>query len=76
MVERDIDGAWVVLGRAAERAVALNDLTNIEALEYVQERFARIGVDRALARAGATEGDLVRVGEMMFEYSAEGDLER
>ncbi|MFN3215353.1 MAG: GTPase ObgE [Acidimicrobiales bacterium] len=76
VVERDIDGAWIVLGRAAERAVALNDLTNIEALEYVQERFARLGVDRALARAGATEGDVVRVGPMEFEYSAEGDLER
>ena len=59
---RDDDGAWRVDGRAAERVVAMADLTNAEAVAYVQERFRRMGVERALARAGAREGDLVRVG--------------
>ena len=67
-VERADDGAYVVLGRPAERAVAVNDLTNAQALEYVRHRLARLGVDRALARAGARPGDLVRVGGFTFEF--------
>jgi GTP-binding protein len=67
-VERHDDGSFAVRGRKAERAVALNDLTNPEALRYVQQRLARMGVDRALARAGAKQGDLVRIGAFEFEY--------
>ena len=66
-VERTPSG-FVVRGRPAERAVAVNDITNIQALEYVQGRLRRLGVDRALARAGAREGDLVTVGGFTFEY--------
>jgi GTP-binding protein len=67
-VTRDDDGGWRVPGRAAERVVAMADLTNHEALAYVQERFRRMGVERALQRAGAREGDLVRVGSVELEY--------
>ena len=66
-VERKGAG-FVVLGRPAERAVAVSDITNPQALEYVQHRLRRLGVDRALARAGAREGDLVTVGGFTFEY--------
>ncbi|MGI9119244.1 MAG: GTPase ObgE [Acidimicrobiales bacterium] len=66
-VERGDDG-FVVVGRQAERAVAVSDLTNREALAFVQDRLRRLGVDRALARAGARAGDTVRVGLMTFEY--------
>jgi GTP-binding protein len=65
---RDGDGAWRVSGRAAERIVAMADLTNAEALAYVQHRFRRMGVERALAKAGAQEGDVVRVGDVELEY--------
>ncbi|HEX6597503.1 MAG TPA: GTPase ObgE [Acidimicrobiales bacterium] len=67
-VERDETGTLIVRGREAERAVAINDLTNAQALEYVQARLKRLGVDRALARAGARDGDLVRIGSFSFEY--------
>ena len=68
VVERADDGAFVVRGRPAERAVAVSDITNVQALAYVQGRLKRLGVDRALARAGAREGDLVRIGGFTFEY--------
>ncbi|MEO6121057.1 MAG: GTPase ObgE [Acidimicrobiales bacterium] len=68
VVERSDDGGFVVRGRPAERAVAVNDITNIEALLYVQGRLRRLGVDRALARAGAREGDIVHIGGFSFEY--------
>ncbi|MDQ3758317.1 MAG: GTPase ObgE [Actinomycetota bacterium] len=67
-VERGPDGAFVVRGRPAERAVAVSDITNAQALLYVQQRLKRLGVDRALARAGAREGDLVHIGGFTFEY--------
>jgi GTP-binding protein len=67
-VVRDDDGAWRVTGRSAERVVAMADLTNEEAIEYVQVRLRRMGVERALARAGAAEGDTVRVGDVELEY--------
>jgi GTP-binding protein len=67
-IERDDDGSYVVVGREAERAVAVSDLTNLDALQFVHDRLKRMGVDRALARAGAVPGDKVRIGGLQFEY--------
>jgi GTP-binding protein len=67
-VERHDDGTFEVLGRPALRAVALSDLTNIEALDYARRRLRDLGVDRALVRAGARTGDTVRIGAFEFEY--------
>ena len=61
-------GAWRVSGRPAVRAVALSDLTDPQAQEYVAQRLRALGVDRALARGGARPGDEVRIGSMTFEY--------
>ncbi len=62
---------WVVMGRPAERAVALSDLTDLGALAYAQQRLKRLGVDKALARAGVRPGDVVRIGGFVFEYEAD-----
>lgn len=68
-VSREGRNGWRVHGREAERAVAIGDLTNPEALAYVQSRLRRLGVERALRRAGARDGDSVLIGsfEMTFE---------
>ncbi len=68
-VRRTATGGFEVLGRSALRAVALNDLTDPDALDELHRRLARLGVDRALARAGARDGDLVRIGELELEWS-------
>src|SRR5580692_1280671 len=67
-VERIEEGVYRVVGKVAERAVALNDVTTDEAADYVQGRLRRIGVDRALARVGARDGDLVHIGELAFTW--------
>ena len=59
---------WVVSGRAAERAVNLDDLTVAEAADFAARRLSRIGVDAALADAGALPGDDVRIGDIVFTY--------
>lgn len=67
-ITRGDDGSWQVNGRQAERAVALNDLTDLDALAYVQDRLNGLGVDKKLAKAGAKQGDTVRIGDLEFEY--------
>jgi len=67
-VVREGEHAWRVKGRPAERAVALADITNPEAMSYLQQRLQRMGVERALARAGARDGDLVRIGDHELTY--------
>jgi GTP-binding protein len=67
-VRRVSPGNWVVLGRVAERAVAFSDLTDDGAMAEAVTRLRRLGVDRALARAGVREGDEVTVGAMTFTW--------
>jgi GTP-binding protein len=67
-VDRADNGSWIVAGRAARRAVALNDLTDPQAVEYIQSRLRGLGLDKALLRAGARTGDEVHIGGFVFEY--------
>jgi len=64
---------WTVEGRAAARAVALSDLTDPGALAYAQDRLRSLGVERALARAGAAFGDEVRIGDFSFTYQDDAE---
>jgi GTP-binding protein len=70
-VVHEADGSFVVLGRPALRAVALSDLTDDQAVAYVQERLRRLGVERALVRAGARDGDVVHLGALTFTYQSD-----
>ncbi|MGH2727474.1 MAG: Obg family GTPase CgtA, partial [Actinomycetota bacterium] len=65
------NGAYRVLSASAERLIARFDLTNLDAVRFVQERLVSIGVEDALERAGAREGDEVRIGEQAFEFTPE-----
>jgi GTP-binding protein len=68
VVERVGEGQFRVLGRNVERVVALNDVTTPEALNWIDDRLKKLGVDRLLSRAGAQEGDIVWIGDFSFEY--------
>ena len=70
-IARADDGSFVVLGREALRAVALSDLTDDDALGYVQQRLHRLGVERALVRAGVRDGDVVHLGQLSFTYASD-----
>ncbi len=67
-ITRGPDGTFFVGGREALRAVALSDLTDDDALDLVQARLRRLGVERALVRAGVHDGDQVQVGDLAFTY--------
>ena len=77
IIRPEVDGSVVqridanqfrLLGRSVERAVALNDVTTPEALNWIDDRLKKLGVDRLLSRAGAQEGDIVWIGDFSFEY--------
>jgi GTPase len=67
-VVRVSPGFWRVEGRIAERAVAFSDLNDDGALAEAVKRLRRLGVDRALSRAGVHDGDEVTVGNMTFTW--------
>ncbi len=59
--------AFRVVGKGIELLVARHDLSNLEALAYLEDRLREIGVIAALERAGFEPGDDVRIGEEEFE---------
>jgi GTP-binding protein len=67
-VDRIDADSFEVTGREALRAVALSDLTNIDALDHMRARLHKLGLNRALLRAGVKAGDTVHIGAFSFEY--------
>lgn len=73
-VEKAADHRWELVGRPAERAVALSDLNDLGATSEVGRRLKRLGVDRLLRKAGACEGDEVRIGTMSFTWTDDATI--
>ncbi|HEX8629339.1 MAG TPA: GTPase ObgE, partial [Catenuloplanes sp.] len=67
-VERDDEGVFVVRGPRPERWVRQTDFENDEAVGYLADRLARLGVEDALAKAGAEPSNAVRIGEREFDW--------
>ena len=65
-VERE-NSAYVVSGEGVERLALRTDWENPEGLERFQRELERRGILGALRRAGAQEGDEVRIGETVFD---------
>jgi GTP-binding protein len=66
-VQREEDGGFRVLGRGVELLFERHDISNEEALAYLESRLNEIGVVAALRAAGFEAGDDVRVGDQEFE---------
>jgi GTPase len=61
-------GAFIVRGDRPERWVRQTAFDNNEAVGYLADRLARLGVEKALAEAGATPGCPVTIGEVTFDW--------
>ncbi|MGN0046556.1 MAG: GTPase ObgE [Eggerthellaceae bacterium] len=59
---------WRVSGPQIERMVITTDWDNDEAIAFLQHRFKRMGLDKALQKAGARDGDEIRIVEVAFEF--------
>jgi GTPase len=74
-VVRTPDGAYLIRGEKPVRWVRQTDFTNDEAVGYLADRLARLGVEQALADAGAEAGDTVLIGDLddavVFDWDPE-----
>jgi GTPase len=62
------DGVYVIHGEKAEADAFKLGRGGYEALDELQERLRRQGLERALRRAGARPGDKLRVGDVQLEW--------
>ena len=67
-VEPDGDGAFVVRGVRPERWIAQTNFDNDEAVGYLGDRLARLGVEDELFKLGAKPGCAVTIGDMTFDW--------
>lgn len=57
-----------VKGKAVERMVVQTEWENEEAIAYLQRRLEKVGVEKALIRAGAQDGDEIRILNRAFAF--------
>jgi GTP-binding protein len=62
------DGVFLVSAPDLERLIARTDIDNAEGRQHLKRQFARLGVTRALRKAGIEAGDRVRLGEIEVEW--------
>lgn len=67
-VEPDGQGGFVVRGTRPQRWVAQTNFENDEAVGYLGDRLARLGVEDELLKLGARPGCAVTIGDMTFDW--------
>lgn len=61
-VSANEDGSFTVVGARPERWVHQTNFSNAEAVGYLADRLASLGVEKELFKLGAKQGDEVRIG--------------
>ena len=61
-------GGFVVSGARPERWIRQTNFDNDEAVGYLADRLARLGVEEELLRLGAEPGCAVTIGDMTFDW--------
>ncbi|HVF09008.1 MAG TPA: Obg family GTPase CgtA, partial [Actinomycetota bacterium] len=72
-VSRESGKRWRVTGRSVERWVLETDLDDDGAVETLQGRIRKEGVERTLASMGARRGDEVAILDRVFEYQPDAE---
>ncbi len=67
-IERDEDGAYVVIGPLVDLLIRNVVLDDADSLAYMQKTLRNKGVFKALKGLGVQEGDTVVIGEIEFDY--------
>jgi GTPase len=62
-IRKTPEGAYFIRGDKPRRWVRQTDFSNEEAIGYLADRLARLGVEEALAAAGAQPGDEILIGD-------------
>lgn len=64
----EIEGGFIVHGERPERWVAQTQFDNDEAVGYLADRLARLGVEDELVKMGAEPGASVTIGDYVFDW--------
>ncbi|PPJ05311.1 GTPase ObgE [Nocardia nova] len=64
----EVEGGFIVRGERPERWVRQTQFDNDEAVGYLADRLARLGVEDELVRQGAVPGAEVTIGDVSFEW--------
>lgn len=68
---RNLGGrVFAVTGRGVERMVIMTEWDNEEAIAFLQKRLVKAGVEKALAEAGAVDGDEIRIAGRAFDFES------
>ncbi|WP_181349709.1 GTPase ObgE [Thalassobacillus sp. CUG 92003] len=67
-ITRADDGAYVVYGEKIEKLFKMTDLTHDESIQRFSRQMRKMGIDDALRKRGAKDGDIVRLLEFEFEF--------
>jgi GTPase len=70
-IEETDDGTFVIHGARPERWVRQTNFDNEEAVGYLADRLARLGIEESLAKKGAEPGCVVRIDTYEFEWQPE-----
>jgi GTP-binding protein len=70
----DEDGAFIVRGSKPERWVRQTQFDNDEAVGYLADRLARLGVEQQLSELGALPGARVTIGDYVFDFEPTGGM--
>ncbi|MEI3605823.1 GTPase ObgE [Pseudogracilibacillus sp. SE30717A] len=68
IITRDDDGAFVLSGNKIERLFKMTDFNSDEGTQRFARQLRHLGVDDALRKRGATDGDTVRLLDFEFEF--------
>lgn len=67
-ISRDDDGAFVLSGNKIERLFKMTDFNRDEAVQRFSRQLRGMGVDDALRKRGAKDGDTIRLLKYEFEF--------
>ncbi|OGR67783.1 MAG: hypothetical protein A2081_00370 [Elusimicrobia bacterium GWC2_61_19] len=65
----DSEGVYIASGIKIEKLIAMTNFTQTDSWDRLHRVFRTIGLDKALKKAGAMPGDMVRVGAREFQWT-------
>lgn len=68
-IHNEGNGLYVLTGKKVERLVQMTSFSSDDALKRFALKFRNMGIDDALRKAGAKNGDTVRILDFEFEFT-------
>lgn len=68
VINRDSDGSFIISGNQIEKLFKMTDFSHNEAVQRFARQMRSMGIDDALRKRGAEDGDIVRILDLEFEF--------